>query len=92
MTLCICLLTGVMAISQPSVGTTNFNGLIATNSILTSTTSSALSADLYGTGWDLTIQNIIITSTCQIIGDSDKPDRDDLLQVSLGEAIRIMCP
>ncbi len=85
MTLCILLLTGVMAITQPSVGTTNFDGLIATNSTLTSSSGSASPADLFGTGWDLTIQSIT-SSTCQIVGLSGQTGRDDLLLVFSGGA------
>ena len=68
--------------AQPSVGTTNFDGLIATTSTLASS-SSASSADLFGTGSELTIRSIT-TSTCQIIGASGQPDRDDLIQGSSG--------
>nr|WP_319998869.1 hypothetical protein [uncultured Draconibacterium sp.] len=69
--------------AQPSVGTTNFDELIATTSTLASSSSSASSADLSGTGSELTIRSIT-TSTCQIIGASGQPDRDDLIQGSSG--------
>ncbi|SMO38346.1 Por secretion system C-terminal sorting domain-containing protein [Gracilimonas mengyeensis] len=88
----ILCISSVLAIAQPSVGTTTFDGLISNTTNFDTGTGSAIASDVLSTGWNITIDNLDGTSTAVVQGINDQGDDaatidDDFIQLSPGRGL-----